>query len=156
MLKTLCVPNTGMAVTIDIGEARDIHPRNKQDVGKRLALWALASVYGEDITATGPIYKSCKREGNRIIVEFDHVGGGLAAKDGEEPKGFVIAGADRKFVWADAKIEGATVIVSSLDIAEPVSVRYAWAANPICNLYNKAGLPASPFRTDDWDESGNQ
>ena len=106
MLNTLCVPNTGMAVTIDIGEARDIHPRNKQDVGKRLALWALASVYGEDITATGPIYKSCKRDGNRVIVEFDHVGGGLAAKDDEDLKGFVIAGADRKFVWADAKIEG--------------------------------------------------
>jgi sialate O-acetylesterase len=156
MLKTLCVPNTGMAVTIDIGEAGDIHPRNKQDVGKRLALWALASVYGEDVASTGPIYRSCKRDGNRIVVEFDHACGGLVTKDGEDVKGFVIAGADRKFVWAEARIEGDTVVVSSPNVPEPASVRYAWAANPICNLYNKAGLPASPFRTDDWDESGNQ
>lgn len=156
MLKTLCVPNTGMAVTIDIGEANDIHPRNKQDVGKRLALWALASVYGEDVARTGPIYRSCKRDGNRIVVEFDHACGGLVTKEGEDLKGFVIAGEDREFVWAEAKIEGDRVIVSSAGVPEPVSVRYAWAANPICNLYNKAGLPASPFRTDDWDESGNQ
>lgn len=156
MLKTLCVPNTGMAVTIDIGEAGDIHPRNKQDVGKRLALWALATVYDKDVAPTGPIYRSCKRDGNRIVVKFDHACGGLVTKDGEDPKGFVIAGADRKFVWAEAKIEGDTVVVSSTDVSEPASVRYAWAANPICNLYNKSGLPASPFRTDDWDESANQ
>ena len=156
MLKTLCVANTGMAVTIDIGEANDIHPRNKQDVGKRLAQWALASVHGEDIAPTGPIYRSCTRDGNRIVIDFDHACGGLVAKGGEDLKGFVIADKDRKFVWADAKIEGETVIVSSPDVPEPASVRYAWAANPICNLYSKAGLPASPFRTDDWDESANQ
>ncbi len=146
---TLSLPNTGMAVIIDIGEANNIHPKNKQDVGKRLSLWALAKTYGKDIVYSGPLYKSMKVEDNKAILQFDHVGGGLVAKDGDL-KGFAVAGEDRKFVWADAKIEGDTIVVSSEKVAKPVAVRYAWANNPICNLYNKEGLPASPFRTDDW------
>lgn len=148
-LMALELPNTGMAVAIDIGEANDIHPRNKQDVGKRLALVARAIVYGEKITYSGPIYDRMKIEGNCIRIWFKHVNGGLVAKGGEL-KGFAIAGPNRKFVWATAKIEGDTVVVSSPQVPNPVAVRYAWADNPVCNLYNKAGLPASPFRTDDW------
>lgn len=146
-LKT--VPKTGMAVAIDIGEANDIHPRNKQDVGKRLALTALAVAYGKKIVYSGPIYRSMRIEGNKIRLFFDHVGSGLVAKGGEL-KGFAIAGKDRKFVWANAKIEGNTVVVWSEQVPEPVAVRYGWADNPDCNLYNKEGLPASPFRTDDF------
>jgi len=150
MLKTLRVPNTGMAVTIDIGEAKNIHPKNKQDVGKRLALWALAATYKKDVVRCGPLYRSMRKDGDKVVVTFDHVGGGLLAKD-DQLKGFAIAGADKKFVWADAKIQGETVVVSSAEVKAPAAVRYAWAANPVCNLYNKAGLPASPFRTDDWE-----
>ncbi len=146
-LKT--VPKTGMAVAIDIGEANDIHPRNKQDVGKRLALAALAIAYGQKIVYSGPIYRSMRIEGNKIRIFFDHVGSGLVAK-GEKLTGFAIAGEDRKFVWANAKIEGNTVVVWSEQVPKPVAVRYGWADNPDCNLYNKEGLPASPFRTDDW------
>jgi sialate O-acetylesterase len=149
-LMTLTLPNTGMAVIIDIGDANDIHPRNKQDVGKRLALWALAKTYSKDIVYSGPIYKSMRVEGGKIVLSFDHVGGGLLAGGSMLLKGFAIACADRKFIWADAKIEGNTMVVSSDKITEPVAVRYAWADNPACNLYNKEGLPASPFRTDDW------
>lgn len=149
-LMTLKLPKTGMAVAIDIGEANDIHPRNKQDVGKRLALNALAIAYGKKVEYSGPIYTRMKREGSRIRLYFKHVDGGLTTPNGEPLKGFAIAGADRKFVWADARIEGDTVVVSSPQVAEPVAVRYAWADNPVCNLYNKAGLPASPFRTDSW------
>jgi len=149
-LMTLALPNTGMAVIIDIGEADDIHPKNKQDVGKRLALWALAKTYGKNLVHSGPIYKSMRTEGNKIILDFEHVGGGLAARGGEPLKGFAVAGAERKFVWADAKIDGNTVIISSNEVSVPVAVRYGWANNPVCNLYNKEGLPASPFRTDDW------
>jgi len=151
MLQTLQVPNTGMAITIELGEASNIHPRNKQDVGKRLALWALATVYGKDIVYSGPIYKGMKRQGEKIILSFDHVDGGLVAK-GDKLRGFAIAGKDRNFVWADARIEGDQVVVSSPQVKEPVAVRYGWASNPDCNLYNKAGLPASPFRTDDWEQ----
>ncbi len=147
---TLTLPNAGQAVIIDIGEADNIHPKNKQDVGKRLALWALANTYGQKIEYCGPVYKSMKTEGNRIILTFDHVGGGLVAAPEQPLKGFAIAGADRKFVWADATIEGNTVVVSSDKVSEPAAVRYAWADNPVCNLYNKEELPASPFRTDDW------
>jgi len=143
------VRNTGMAVAIDIGEANDIHPRNKQDVGKRLALAALAIAYGQKVVYSGPIYRSMRIEGDKIRLFFDHVGSGLVAKGGEL-KGFAIAGEDRKFVWAKAKIEGNTVVVWSEQVPKPVAVRYAWADNPECNLYNKEGLPASPFRTDDW------
>lgn len=148
-LMTLSLPRTGMAVIIDIGEADDIHPKNKQDVGSRLALWALAKIYGKDMVYSGPIYKSMDIDGNKVALHFKHTGGGLEAKGGPL-KGFAIAGADRKFVWADAKIEGDTVVVSSEEVAEPVAVRYAWANNPVCNLYNAEGLPASPFRTDIW------
>jgi sialate O-acetylesterase len=147
---TLDLPNTGMAVIIDIGEAKDIHPKNKQDVGKRLALWALAQTYGKDVVYSGPIYKSMEKKGNKVILHFDHVGGGLVARGQSVLQGFAIAGQDRKFVWADATIEGETVVVSSEKVADPLGVRYAWADNPVCNLYNKAGLPASPFRTDAW------
>ncbi|QDU78549.1 hypothetical protein Pla110_02530 [Polystyrenella longa] len=149
---TLSLPNTGQAVIIDIGEAKDIHPKNKQDVGYRLALIALHDVFGKtDVVYSGPTYKSMEVEGKEAHLQFDHVGGGLVAKgDGEELKGFAIAGEDQKFYWADARIEGDTVIVSSDEVSVPVSVRYAWANNPICNLFNEAGLPASPFRTDEW------
>ncbi|MGB2862656.1 MAG: sialate O-acetylesterase [Sedimentisphaerales bacterium] len=147
---TLALPNTGMAVIIDIGEAADIHPKNKQDVGKRLALWPLAGTYGKKLVYSGPIYKSIKVDGGSIILSYDHAGGGLVAKGDDTLKGFSIAGADRKFVWADAKIEGKTVVVSSDNVSEPVAVRYAWADNPVCNLYNQEDLPASPFRTDEW------
>jgi len=149
-LMTLALPKTGMAVIIDIGEAKDIHPKNKQDVGKRLALWALAKTYRKKMVYSGPIYKSMKTEGNQITLDFEHVGGGLVAGGGEPLKGFAVAGADRKFVWADAKVEGDTVVVSNDGISEPIAVRYGWANNPVCNLCNKEGLPASPFRTDDW------
>jgi len=146
---TLSLPKTGMAVIIDIGEANDIHPKNKQDVGKRLARAALAIAYGKHIPYSGPMYDSMKIEGDAIRLTFKHVDGGLVARGGEL-KGFAIAGDDRRFVWADAKIDGDTILVRSDKVAKPKAVRYAWADNPECNLYNKADLPASPFRTDDW------
>jgi len=149
MLKTLDLSKTGMAITVDIGEAGDIHPKNKQDVGLRLAAWALADVYGKPGVPSGPVYESMVRKGDSIVVHFANVGGKLMAK-GDELAGFAVAGADRKFVWADAKIAGETVVVSSAEVKAPVAVRYAWAPNPNCNLYSSAGLPASPFRTDDW------
>ncbi|MEW6356018.1 MAG: sialate O-acetylesterase [Planctomycetota bacterium] len=149
-LQSLSTPNTGMAITIDIGEEKDIHPKNKRDVGDRLALWARAKVYGENVVYCGPLYDSVKIEGDKIRIQFTQVGGGLDAKGGPL-KQFAIAGEDKKFVWADAKIDGETVVVSSDKVQKPVAVRYAWADNPLgCNLYNKAGLPASPFRTDTW------
>jgi sialate O-acetylesterase len=149
------VPHTGMAVIIDIGEAKDIHPRNKLDVGKRLALWALKRQYGKDVVESGPVFREQRKDGDRILLSFDHAGGGLAcgqrAEAGpSELKGFAVAGADRKFFWARARIQGETVVVSSPQVPDPVAVRYAWADNPSCNLYNLAGLPATPFRTDDW------
>jgi sialate O-acetylesterase len=147
---TLETPNTGQAVIIDIGDADDIHPKNKQDVGKRLALWALAKDYGRDIVYYGPEYKSMAVKGNKILIEFDHLGGGLLAKGGGPLEGFAIAGEDKAFVWADARIVGHSIEVSSPKIAKPAAVRYAWADNPACNLYNKEGIPASPFRTDQW------
>ena len=146
---TLSLPKTGMAVIIDIGDAKDIHPRNKQDVGRRLALWAQAQVYQKDIVYSGPLYESMKVEDGKIRLAFKHAGGGLEAK-GEKLTGFSIAGEDRTFHWAEAKIDGKSVVVSSPEVAKPVAVRYAWADNPECNLYNKDGIPASPFRTDDW------
>jgi len=149
-VKTLALPNTGMAITIDIGEAKNIHPKNKQDVGKRLAQWALAKNYGKDCVASGPLYKSMQKQGDKIVLQFDYADGGLVVHGGDKLKGFAIAGEDKKFVWADAKIEGNSVAVSSAEVKSPSAVRYAWANNPDCNLFNKAGLPASPFRTDDW------
>ncbi len=147
---TLRTPNTGMAVITDIGDAKNIHPKDKQDVGKRLALWALAKTYGKDLVYSGPLYRSMENKGDRIVLHFDHVGGGLAAKNDEPLTGFAIAGADKKFVWAEARVVGDTVVVSSPKVPDPVAVRYAWAHNPVCNLYNREGLPASPFRTDSW------
>jgi sialate O-acetylesterase len=151
----LRLPNTGMAVAIDVGDAADIHPRNKQEVGRRLALAAEATVYGrEKVVYSGPHFRSAKVEGNRIRLSFDHVDGGLVAQPRRGDKtlrGFAIAGEDRKFVWAEAAIDGGDILVSSPTIARPVAVRYAWHANPDpANLYNAAGLPASPFRTDTW------
>ncbi len=148
-LMTLALPKTGMAVAIDIGEAGDIHPRNKQDVGRRLALAAQAVAHGKDIVYSGPLYQHMKVEGGAIRLFFTHTGSGLLCK-GDALKGFAIAGADRSFQWADARIDGATVVVSAQGIANPVAVRYAWSINPVCNLFNKEGLPASPFRTDNW------
>jgi len=149
-LMALSLPNTGMAVAIDIGEADDIHPKNKQEVGQRLALNALKIAYGGEIENSGPIYKSMHIEKDKIHLSFDHTSSGLMSKNSDALKGFAIAGEDKKFVWAEAKIEGDEVIVWSSKIINPVAVRYAWANNPICNLYNKADLPASPFRTDSW------
>lgn len=146
---TLSLPNTGMATIIDIGEADDIHPRNKQDVGLRLALNALHIAYDQDLVYSGPMYTNHERVDNTIVVTFDHIGGGLEAKGGAL-NGFTIAGEDQQFVWADARIEGNQIIVSSSRVAEPVAVRYAWANNPNATLYNAEGLPASPFRTDNW------
>jgi sialate O-acetylesterase len=147
---TLKLPHTGQAVIVDIGEAKDIHPKNKQDVGKRLALWALAKDYGKDVVCCSPMFKSMTCRGAELVVQFDHPGGGLMAKDGPVVKGFAVAGADRKFVWAETKIVGDTVVVSSPQVPQPLAVRYAWADNPVCNLYSKAGLPVCPFRSDDW------
>ena len=144
------LPNTGMAVTIDIGEAKDIHPKNKQDVGNRLALNALAKVYGKDIPYSGPMYKSMKKEGSKMRLQFTNTDKGLKIKGNKELKGFAIAGKDKKFVWAKAKVDGDEVVVWNSKIKNPVAVRYAWASNPLCNLYNGADLPASPFRTDSW------
>jgi sialate O-acetylesterase len=110
----------------------------------------LADTYGKKLVQSGPIYKSMKVDGGSIVLKFDHIGGGLIAKGGEELKGFSIAGADKKFVWADAKIDSDKVVVSSDKVSEPAAVRYAWADNPVCNLYNAEELPASPFRTDEW------
>ncbi|MBN1783245.1 9-O-acetylesterase [bacterium] len=145
----LSEPNTGMAVAIDIGEAEHIHPGNKREVGRRLALIARARVYGEDVVYSGPLLQGMRKEDGQIRLTFQHTGTGLIAKGGEL-KGFAIAGADRKFVWADARIEGNTVVVFNPGIPDPVSVRYGWANNPACSLYNREGLPASPFRTDNW------
>lgn len=149
-LKTLALPNTGMAVAIDIGEWNDIHPLNKKDVGERLALAAQKVAYGEKkVVYSGPLYESMKIKGNKVILSFKEVGSGLVAKGGGPLKQFAIAGKDKKFVWAEAKIEGNKVVVWSDQVPNPVAVRYAWADNPEgANLYNKEGLPASPFRTD--------
>ena len=146
-LKSLSVPNTAMVVTIDAGEWNDIHPLEKKVVGERLALAALKLAYGNDkIVYSGPIYKSCVIEADSIKIEFDHVGIGLVAKGGGDLDQFAIAGADRKFVWAEARIQNNHVVVWSSEIKNPVYVRYAWADNPEgANLYNIEGLPASPF-----------
>ena len=149
-LTVRATPNTGLAVTIDIGEAGDIHPKNKQEVGRRLALAAEAIAYGKPVEWSGPWYRSMAVEGAQIRLQFDHLGGGLAVHGAGALTGFAIAGADHTFVWADARIDGASVIVSSPKVTAPVAVRYAWAANPACNLSNAADLPAVPFRTDDW------
>jgi sialate O-acetylesterase len=164
--KSLSVPHTGMAVitdTVPLAERDDIHPRNKYDVGLRLSRWALARDYGmTDLEVSGPLFQSQKSAGGRIQLSFSHSGKGLMVgkKEGRSPtaenagaklKGFAIAGADQKWAWADAAIEGNTVAVSSPAVKEPVAVRYAWQMNPDgSNLYNRDGLPAVPFRTDGW------
>jgi sialate O-acetylesterase len=149
-LRALTLPHTGMASAIDIGVADDIHPKNKQDVGDRLAQAALHSTYGyDDVVPSGPLFRRMEREGSAVRLYFDHVAGGLEARGGAL-ESFAIAGSDRSFVWADARIEDSTVVVSSPEVDDPVAVRYGWANNPAVNLYNAAGLPASPFRTDDW------
>lgn len=151
--QTLSLPDTAMAVTVDIGSATDIHPRNKLDVGHRLALGALAKAYGKAIVYSGPLYRSMEKKERQIVLSFDHIGSGLMAKGADELKGFIIAGADRVFHRARAKIEGERIAVSSPDVPDPVAVRYAWANYPPeANLYNREGLPASPFRTDDFKE----
>ena len=145
------VPNVGMAVTMDIGDVKDIHPKNKQDVGHRLALWALAKTYGRrDLAYSGPIYESMTIEDNKIRLRFDHVDGGLATRDGKAPSDFTIAGADQKFHPAEAKIDGDTIVVQSKEAEKPLAARYAWRDDAVPNLMNKSGLPASPFRTDKW------
>ena len=146
------VPNTGLAMTIDIGDAGNIHPRNKQEVGRRLALVARNLVYGEkDLVCSGPEFSKMQIEATgRIRLHFKHVHGGLMIKPGDKKlTGFAIAGADKKFVWADAVIDGDTIVVSAPDLSAPRHVRYGWAWNPIVNLYNREGLPAITFRTDE-------
>jgi sialate O-acetylesterase len=151
-LRTLSLPNTGMAVTIDIGEWNDIHPLDKKDVGWRLSLAAQRVAYGDtQVVSSGPLYQSMSIQGNRILLRFLDTGAGLIAKGGGELRSFAIAGADRHFVWAKAAIEGNGLAVWSDSVSNPVAVRYSWADDPEgANLYNKDGLPASPFRTDDW------
>jgi sialate O-acetylesterase len=144
--QTLSLANTGMAVTIDIGEAADIHPRNKQEVGRRLALAARAIAYGEKLVYSGPLFRQATPEGTALRLWFDHAGAGLEARGGPL-RGFEIAGADGKFIPAEARIEAGTVVVSSSAAAAPRSVRYAWSDNPDANLFNSAGLPASPFHS---------
>ncbi|RKU17993.1 9-O-acetylesterase [Candidatus Poribacteria bacterium] len=148
---TLALPNTGMAVTTDIGNLRDIHPRNKQEVGRRLALWALAKTYGRnDVTHSGPLYKSMAVEGNTIRLTFDAIGSGLMSRNDKPLTWFQIAGEDKEFVEAEATIDGDTVVVSSNAITNPIAVRFGWHQSAEPNFMNKEGLPASPFRTDSW------
>ncbi|WP_418501660.1 sialate O-acetylesterase [Flagellimonas sp.] len=148
-LKALGDPNTAMTVNIDLGEWNDIHPDNKKDVGERMALTAQKIAYGEDLVYSGPLYEASQIDGDKIIISFSHVGGGLTTNDGEAPSSFEIAGEDKKFVWAKAKIDGDKIIVWSDEVPNPKHVRYAWADNPDNpNLYNEEGLPASPFRTE--------
>ena len=146
--KTLALKNTGMAVTTDITNLDDIHPRNKQDVGKRLALWALANTYGQgELVYSGPLYKSMTVEGDKIRIEFDHLGGGLKSRDDKPLSWFTIAGSDGNFVEAKAVIDGKSVLVSSDKVAEPTAVRFGWSELAEPNLMNAEGLPAGPFRT---------
>ncbi|NGM64320.1 sialate O-acetylesterase [Sphingobacterium sp. SGR-19] len=148
----LALPHTGMAVIHDVGETNDIHPQDKKTVGDRLALAAMKVSYGHQIIASGPVYDSSRVEGNKIIIRFKNTGAGLKAKGDAELTYFTIAGADKKFVWAKAKIENNTVVVWADEIKCPVAVRYAWSNNPLdANLYNEDGLPASSFRTDNWE-----
>jgi sialate O-acetylesterase len=146
--KALSLPNTAMTVNIDLGEWNDIHPDNKKEVGERMALAARKIAYNDSVVYSGPLYRSYTIEGNKIIISFSQAGSGLVSIDGEELSEFAVAGDDKKFVWAHAKIEADKVIVWSDEVPEPKYARYAWADNPYNpNLYNKEGLPASPFRT---------
>jgi sialate O-acetylesterase len=151
------LPNTGQAVIIDVGEGRDIHPRNKQIPADRLARWALADTYGiQDMPHRSPRYSSMAIEGSKIRIKFDDIETGLYAFDVEQPVGFAIAGGDKQFVWADAEIVGKDeVLVWSDSVEAPSAVRYGWANNPKVNLYDRTGLPVTPFRTDDWNKTGS-
>jgi sialate O-acetylesterase len=152
--KTVDLGNTAMVVTIDIGNAKDIHPRNKQEVGRRLALAAFGMVYKEQIVYKGPTYDTLKIENDRVRISFKNTGGGLVTWKNDVLKNFIISGEDRKFVEAEAFIDGNTVIVMSDKIKSPIAVRYAWSDAPEdCNFYNIEGLPTSPFRTDVWDDA---
>lgn len=145
------VPNSGQAVIDDVGEGNDIHPKQKLTVGRRLARWALAKNYGINVAFQSPLYQSMEKQGNKIIVTLSDVGSGLKPKDEAVIKGFAIAGEDKQWKWAEAKVVAPNKIeVSSPDVPAPVAVRYAWADNPVCNLYSSNGLPVTPFRTDDW------
>ncbi len=143
------VPNTGVIVTVDVGEADNIHPKEKRIPGERLALLALAKHYQKPVVASGPIFRSFERQGNALRLNFDSVGGALVVH-GDAPGEFAVSGTDRKWHWASAKIDNDTVVVSSPEVPAPVAVRYAWQANPVATLFNREGLPATPFRTDDW------
>ncbi len=144
--KSLTIANTGMVVTLDIGEETDVHPRNKLDVGKRLARLALSETYGKPGESSGPMFRDSSVQDGKVRINSTHVGGGLVAKDGALRQ-FAIAGDDGRFVWADAVIEGESIIVSSPAVSHPTQVRYAWADNPAgANLFNSEGLPAAPFR----------
>jgi sialate O-acetylesterase len=150
----LSLPKTGMALAIDIGNPKNIHPRNKQEVGRRLALQARVVAYGEKLVCSGPEIEQAEPNGTELVVRFKNCGGGLEVR-GEKLEGFEIAGQDRKYHPAEARIARGSearrvVLVSSPAVPEPLHVRYAWADNPKCTLYNKEGLPAAPFRTDDW------
>jgi sialate O-acetylesterase len=145
---TLAKTDTGMAVTMDIGDPADIHPLKKREVGERLALWALAKTYGRELECSGPLYRGMQASGGAIRIEFEHARG-LTSR-GEPVRHATIAGADRAFHPAEARIEGETLVVSSPDVKEPVAVRFGWGAADMTNLWNAAGLPASSFRTDDW------
>ncbi len=149
--KTLSMPNTGMACIIDLGEADNIHPKNKQEVGRRLALIAEKQVYEKNVSANGPMLDNYEIKGNKVIVEFKNTSGQLMLSKGNELLGFALAGKDKKYYWAKAKIKADKVIITSSNVKNPVAVRYAWADNPHCNLVNAEGLPAVPFRTDSWD-----
>jgi len=161
--RCLAIPNTGMATIIDLPGDSGWHPRNKQDVAKRLALWAMRNEYGrKDLVASGPLFREMAMEGSKVRIRFDSVGAGLAVgvKNGLEPvkltpeqplRCFAVAGADRRWVHATARIDGKEVVVSSPEVPQPVAVRYAYCNDPEgANLYNREGLPASPFRTDEW------
>jgi sialate O-acetylesterase len=151
-LKTLWVPNTGMAVASDIGDANDTHLKNKQEVGRRLALWALAKTYGKNIVCSGPMFKLMEIENNRIVLHFDNAECGLLPGEGNALKGFSVSGTNNKFFEAVAVIRGNIVEVTSPEVVRPVAVRYGWKDYPDANLVNGNNLPASPFRTDDWPE----
>ena len=147
---SLTLPQTGLAVSIDQGEADDVHPKDKKEIGNRLASWALGTTYGKKLVYSGPLFESVRFNGGKATVKFKHTGGGLVVRNGDRLEGFSLAGSDRQFHWAKARITGDTVEVYSNKIAEPIALRYAWADNPKCNLYNEEGFPAAPFRTDQW------
>ncbi len=150
-MHALALRNTAMTVAIDVGDLKDIHPTDKEPVGQRLALAARAVAYKEPVEYSGPLFRTFSIEGKNVRLFFDHAASGVMARGGGNLAGFVVAGADRKFVAADAAVEGDTVVVSAGGIDEPAAVRYAWEPNPVCNLVGKSGLPASPFRTDNWE-----